>query len=345
MAMKLYQAVPGVFSLETNVIYIPGFQFASHLFPIQTYLKPLFHVRYEVGKWSINSHQPHFHIAGVNPNTDEVWLHYGNKLVSFSFKSKGLKSDCLEVLVSKQYALLYRNRIEVLYPPGAYLTDLVTVMLLQRNLSPIHCSCIEIDGKSYLMTAPAGTGKTLTALRLLQHCPDARIMSDDIVITDGFQVWGCPLTASVEYDLKELGVKGLSWWRHMLLNLMPLLYPFVVKSIRPLIVQLGEKRISFKAPAGALFFLERGSPSWRKIESNDGLRMLIAINRLEFTYMRNVLISAYSFYDPSFSLLALSEQEETILHRLLENVPAYVITSAHPDDFWKVILRILERHG
>lgn len=342
--MRSYMAVPGIFDIETNVNYLPGFQFASHLLPLPIDPHPPhFKVRFQVVNRIENLPLPHFHVAGADPQADMVWLSYGNRFINFQFIAEGLKKDTLDARTSRFYIEWYRNRIEILYPPSVILNDLVNAMLLHREFSPVHSSCVAIDGQACLITAPAGTGKTTSALNLIYHREDAQILSDDIVITDGTDVWGCPLTASAEYDFKELGIRGLSRWKQFVIETFPLAYPFLVNSINPLVIQIPPNKIGYRARARYLFFLERGTPSFVELEPSVAARKLVVINRLEFSYIRNVLLSAYSFHDDDVNILRLMEREEQILRSLTSNVRSFLVREEVPFNFWKTISAIIEK--
>jgi len=340
--MIICSAIPNIFHLQTNVSYIPGFPFASHILPFFINDIPKFTVKFQIVPEINDIPTPNFHIAGADPQNDVVWLNYSHKFFKIQLIAKGLKSNFLEVKVSYFYFKYLRNRIEILYPPGAFLANLVMSMFLYRNLTPVHCACVTNDEYAYLITAPAGTGKTLTSLYLLHKCDNMKILSDDIIITDGVQVWGCPLTASVEYDFPPLGIQGLSYWKNRIIDIFPLLLPFLVNDAKPLIMQIPDK-VSFKAYTKFIFFIEKGDISYREIDPNEAVQKITIINRLEFTYQRDVLLSAYSYHDNEFNILSLMRKEENILQLLVSNARSFCVKANSPHDFWKLVLDIIEK--
>lgn len=59
------------------------------------------------------------------------------------------------------------------------LSGAMTFLLLQRGHIPIHGSAVSLGNKAYIISGSSGSGKSTTALELLQT-PDFRFASDDI---------------------------------------------------------------------------------------------------------------------------------------------------------------------
>ncbi len=101
------------------------------------------------------------------------------------------------------------------YPQRLALQRILSARLLDHDTLLVHGSCIAVDGKGYLFTAPSGTGKS-THTRLWREMLGSRatMVNDDkpfICITeDGVTVYGSPwngshrLGANVAVPLKAL---------------------------------------------------------------------------------------------------------------------------------------------
>lgn len=285
---------------------------------------------------------PKFHVAGSEPGSDRVWLNYQSPLFTAQMMISGIQTDRLEIRCSWSYFQLLRNRLEILYPPGVFATDVLTAWLLTKGFCPIHSGAVTIDGNGIVITGPASVGKTTTVLNLLRELPNARVMSDDIVVTDGLSIFGCPMTASAEYDFPELGIRAFRPWHHFALKLSPLLLPFLANHIAPLCLQLPKDKLAWKAPVQYLFFLERGEPRTERLEAEDALRQLLLINRLEFSYQRDLLLVAYSWAHPDFPIWELMNQETQILSSLIQRAKCFKVSSPAPDGFWKKITEIIK---
>jgi dolichol-phosphate mannosyltransferase len=92
------------------------------------------------------------------------------------FAMRVIRSDSVLISVSP----LVRRSPHVLY------TNCVEPVLrwhfAEHGIALVHAACVAVDDRAYLITARTDTGKTTTILKLLDSCPRAKFISDDLTL-------------------------------------------------------------------------------------------------------------------------------------------------------------------
>jgi len=195
---------------------------------------------------------------------------------------------------------MVKMKADNLYPPGVHLTDILTVKLLEKGFTPIHSAAFSLGTNGFLVCGPPDIGKSLTVVLALKH--GYKFLSEDITVTDGRRVFTNPYTFTfLQIHGFEKASIRLAFWKFIYRNFPPLSY--WIKPPRILLHQrIREVNIERNAEIKSIFFLDKGKESLKKIGSEEALMKFLSINRNEFSYHKNPLIFAYSYFNPRSKL-------------------------------------------
>jgi hypothetical protein len=98
-------------------------------------------------------------------------------------------------------------------------------------------------------------------------------------------------------------------------------------------------RIEEKARIKNILILERGEKGIAKIDPQEAVRKILLINRNEFTYYRNSLLFAYSYFNPSLNLDKLMKIEASIISSIVEKRGCSIVRANNPEDYIDLIER------
>ncbi len=343
MKLMNYVVCKDILGLQTNSKYI-GWSFGLPRRPVSDdeINKCSLVVRFLVEPLKVESQElsglEKYHYWRGEPGRDELFYQRnffaGTKL---RLLVRGLRSDRPELLANRNYLRFIRFRFNNLHSPGYNLTDLVCVLLLNKNLCPLHCSAFSIGGSTVAVVAPGDTGKTLTTMRAVFDA-DAMFMSEDLGITDGENFYACPWTSTFRY-YDELSMSWLLRAKMKLTKLFPpaefLPVPGDSKTIDRYIEN---NRIAMSKKLTHLAILAR-RPGGVKVLDKDRARQLVFnLNRYEFMYMKTPMLTAYSYFNPEIDVRALVKREEGILTKLVNNSTCFLVQSEDPTKFAKLII-------
>lgn len=340
-------AVARVLNLRTNRHYIPSFVFAPRPSGLSSHLAGPMTVEYHVCDDIPPSPADtgfRFHSATVYDEGNSVRYERQHGPFRLWLRATGLVRGSLRMEASAHYAALVRSRINTLYPPGRHLADLTVCRLIREGFAPLHCSAVVVKGNGIVMVAPPDVGKTYTALKLVREFAEVRVLSEDMAVTDGQTLYGCPLTASVENYGSALQLKSSSKWRSWLGRVVPPLHPFVANSMALMDV-VDEERTSFQADPAMVVFLRRGSNGIRQLQQSEAIRRLAVTTQFEFHYLHNPLLLACAYYGDSIELEAIKAAERAIYHRLVRDCTCLEVTGSSFDAFWPQIARLAKVVG
>lgn len=119
------------------------------------------------------------------------------------------KENVVEAQIGERYFKLVQNRTMNLHGIYYLLSDLANVLLLSRGYLTLYASavCYEPDKRGVVCFAPPNTGKTVTATQLCEQF-EYRLLGEDVVITDGKQLFSCPWTNSYRKKGSSLDSAG-----------------------------------------------------------------------------------------------------------------------------------------
>lgn len=334
-----YSLAPSILEIEANVRNIPGF--LSPLYNIQTKASPLIRIIFELRKdWSTLPRKSTRRFGPVRGEPLGNSVHYEIRLCGPLRACLSLSNldEEPKIIVNSTYYRLVRMQLGGLKPPGNHLTNVTAITLLQRGLTLLHAGALTLDDRGILITAPGGTGKTLTCLRGVEA--GFGLLSEDVSITDGSRIYGLPLTESFAQSNTGFGSflnqKRPPWRLSIYQRLyhwippMGLLFPTPKFNIKDLIPNA---KIQTSSPLTAIFILQQGQSKVKQLSSEEALRRLFLINRTEFDYQDNKLLLGYSYLNPTLDLRSFVELERTLIQKATDQVPCFLCQAPEPSQY------------
>ncbi|MFS0822763.1 HPr kinase/phosphorylase [Bacillus sp. 1P02SD] len=175
------------------------------------------------------------------------------------------------------------------------------VLLLQRQILPLHGSAIEIDGKAYAIIGHSGAGKSTLAAAFLER--GYKLISDD-VIPVSINNEGIPVVAPA-YPQQKLWQESLDQFGMSSQGFHP-----IIDRESKFAIPVHARFCSEKMPLAGVFELVKTEGVSIKMNS------LLNLKRLQTLYMhtyRNFLIEPLGMLEWHFNLLAKISPKITIL--------------------------------
>jgi len=209
--------------------------------------------------------------------------------------------------------------------PEDILSNLATVQLLSNRLAPVHCACVDYNGTGILIIAPSNTGKTFTTFKLVKEF-DFNFVAEDIAISDGKNIFGCPFTATgVPFHPKNNSLRNN--------RLKEIFFPSQIEK-RKLVDCFHESKIVTTTCISHVIFLKAGSSSIHSLPKATAKNWMIRNNMLEFKYITNRdLLALWNQFDYP-DLMQLYQTERTLLTKIIDNANEVLyITSPQVEGF------------
>jgi hypothetical protein len=338
-----YRIRPEIAQVLSNKVRIPYFSFGEYLDNNSSSIDPQISLDFQVTKdLSKPEHlNQKFHFCVGQDNSDEIYYErpLGLGIVA-KMHCKNLHSNP-QVIVNNSYYKFIRSRIDNAFPPGVHLADLLCLKLLEKDYSPLHCAAISSEDKGFLLAAPPDTGKSITTLLAAKR--GYGFLSEDIAFIDDKNVYSNPATATFYHTENFKSSKSIP---AAIFNFMYLKVPMVSYFMDPPNARIydimKDIRIEEKLPVETIFILDRGSEEVREVDAEEATRRLLIINRNEFSYHKNTLLFAYSYFNRQVQLKELMEKEENIISHMTSRVKAYLIRSNNPRQYIELIDKALK---
>jgi hypothetical protein len=105
---------------------------------------------------------------------------------------------------------------------------------------------------------------------------------------------------------------------------------------------VGNFKVCEKARIKKIFILDRGKNLVVRITPEEALRRMLIINRNEFSYHKNSVLFAYSYFNPSLNLDELMGKEQEILRTLASKSDCYVLKANDPKQYIDLLTNTLK---
>lgn len=213
---------------------------------------------------------------------------------------------------------------------------LLQMDLVRNDMIVIHGGGVRIGEEGILMPSVENTGKTSTVWMLARH--GAGFITDEYSILDKHgQCYGIAGNSSVTpATARALGLK-LPRRKRIPLALAGLKGKILTVHFSSGGTNLspdGFFRICDKTRITRLAIIQSGSEFTRRINLDEALAKLKAIQAFEFGWRNQPYLLAYSYFNPHFDISSLASREDSLLSSILLKVQNfYLISSANREQY------------
>lgn len=244
----------------------------------------------------------------------------------------------VNVIINKNYFKYIKYKFMNLHSLGYILTDLISGILLTNGYATLHCSSVKVGGRTAVIFAPPGAGKTLTAINLCEKT-EASFITEDIAITDGTNIYSVPWTSTFRFynHLKE---SKLDKFVNLLKKKIPIFELITLKKKKSIDSYLGENISLESSKITDVIILGKGPT--RVVTSNKGVfENILNLNKYEFNYHRSPTMLAMSYFNPEISIEEMYNAEKEIIKKIIDRVNTYKIYAEDPRDYYKIVINQL----
>lgn len=314
-----YPLCPGILELRTTTTPIPDFQLGPQRDAGARPMGAELAVEYRVG-----------HVAGAGSSDkgilvdDENIIYHKSLGIFGDFRCEiSLGPTVARLTVNPTYHRLGRHSIGTVPSVGDLLEDIVAVHLLRNGYALLYCGGINHGGEVSVFIGPSNTGKTTTVLKLVTQ-EAAEYISEDIAITDGDTLYCCPFAISPVDDvfLKTNPARFQTW----LARNIPLLDTVSVQSVNSISELLEDDWIALSGEISQVCLLSRVE---RSTVETDATKLLLLMNRGEFTYTTNQILLGGQYFGYDIDIEAAMEAEKGIIRAITRNNPIRRFTGGY----------------
>ncbi|HLY37645.1 MAG TPA: hypothetical protein VKU61_06385 [Candidatus Binatia bacterium] len=226
----------------------------------------------------------------------------------FALDGTGWRGIVRRALRWRRIPVMRRNRLSTLLYYAVYYPVWWHLEARERA-HPLHAAGVALGGRALLLAGLPGCGKSTLATALLGD-PGAELLSDNVVLHDGAQLFGC--------------------FEPLLLDATTRHHVAARVELRPVGRVHQFARDAYHAPhrtdgvplAAALLVARGGSTRLERVPSTDCARMLVAVNEAAKELRRyHILAGLWSLIERD--ALGYAERRIADLDRLLAAVPCY----------------------
>lgn len=334
-----YLIKPNVIKINSNKDYIPYFSFGDHFNRSESQVRPY---TVEMSVYMENDlvrPENLFQTFQSCLGCDGIDAIYYERNLGMGITAKMYVENLFgggKVMANSSYFKYVRAKIDNAYPIGVHLADFLILNLLQRGYSPLHCAALSLEGAGMLIVGPPDSGKSFTTILALKQ--GFRYVSEDVTFVDETNVYANPYTSTFVHNKKS---RHLRDFFRELLPISSYFFESPRTTIRDLVKDL---QIDEKVEVKKIFIIDQGKEdSSQKIGASEAVRRILIINRNEFSYYKNPIILAYSYFNPSLDLSKLMQIEEHIIKSLIEKADCFLIKSSNPKNYINMIVDILRK--
>ena len=215
--------------------------------------------------------------------------------------------------------------------------DLANIALLQNGYALLHAAAFSFEGRTILIVGLSNTGKTTTALKFAKNF-GASLYGDDLVATDGRQLFACPHTA---LNIPPSSTPGFFAKATQIASKTIPFYENFGAEKRITIEQfIGQKSIGAPSECTNIIFLKRSDcRKTTAVGQETAINLLTSSNRVEFTHYDNPLINAHDYLHDQTNIRNAIETELALITQLTSQSRKTLI-EGQPEHFESEIRKI-----
>lgn len=256
----------------------------------------------EIKESNLNRRFRHFYV-----NDSKIAFIQKLKFITLGYRMS-IDGNSIDIMIGKNYMHYVKYKIMNVHPIGYVLYDAVSCLLLKNGLTILYGSAVETgDGEATVFMGAPGVGKTSMAINLCKE-KQVKMLSEDLVVTDGQRVWGVPYTSTYRGNCNKNEV----------------LFSEGCASVKSLVI------------------LEQCDSN--AITSSEMLlKKVYLLNRYGVQYYSSPTMMAYEYFQTEFSLDSFFKIEKDILEEIVNRNNCYVLHSRKPSLFMQEYLSIEKR--
>lgn len=237
--------------------------------------------------------------------------------------------------INTTYNIIGKVSISEFYPSGIHLRDLLSCCLINAGYIPVHSASLVLDNEGIILVATGGMGKTTILAKAIQQ--GYPFLSDDMTIIDKEgNIYPCTGISSIAYE-PELNNMNNNSFKEFILRIFPPFRYIYQRTYIDMNLINPNLESAVKTMARKVFILSRGSSSLVKLSKEQAYKLILNINRIEFSYSSNKILLSYSFLNQWLNIQTLMQKEEDAIKNLISNTDCYLCTAPDPDEHLKLI--------
>ncbi len=247
-------------------------------------------------------------------------IYYNRSLamkMKLRIKAENLLSEEPKITFNPNYYKFITHRVMNLHSVGYILTDLATLLLLNKGYAPIHCSAFKKGDSTVAVFAPPSTGKTLSSM---MACTEhgAQFIAEDLAITDGEKIYAVPWTSTFRF-YSNMEQSTASKMKNKAIKILPPLEYISFSKAKPVTDYVNTGSILDAETVTHVAILERGADEVSIQDDAEAVRKMLNLNRNAFHYLKSPFLTAYEFFNPQLDIERAAAQEKAILTTLISN--------------------------
>ncbi|KAA0257633.1 hypothetical protein FHQ18_07765 [Deferribacter autotrophicus] len=240
----------------------------------------------------------------------------------------------------RKYAIARVNNI---FPPGAYLSDILVKYLIENNIIPLPAAAGIYKKSSIILAGAPDTGKTITTLELLKK-EDYYYMGEDIIVLDykGI-IYAVPWTNTFRHY--DYGVSLIGKILGKINHLTPLIGVIGRRTSGHITDIFLDVKLESKIGLDIVLVLainkNINGVKITPLSLEDINYKLLSLFYYEFTFYRNPLFIARDYFIGDIKLKNLLTNVQNILYNSLKGKRFYLIEADNPFKFIDCLNKVL----
>ena len=287
------------------------------------------------------------------PNTDCIYFSSSRLGLKFKLLLTDLqgKEEKTKVYVNLPYYKLMKFA-HARQQLSELIEAIVSIRLLQKGLTFLHSACLSYNQQGILLPAFGDTGKTTTALSLLGYS-GFHYLSDDLTIVNGDAEALCfPSPCTIHLNtyrtVRSAKIDKMELTKLIFKSLISRLDPglFFSSCLRVDIFDLiKDVKLDKRTKVRTIYFLEKGAENMTRIDKDDAIKKLTALNLTEISWYSNPFILAYSYFNPQFDLEGLMSKEKETISKFIDNVEKCFVINSQRGRYSSIIRHAMHVDG
>ncbi len=238
--------------------------------------------------------------------------------------------------VNKLYFKYCPFRIDRICSSGERLQNAAIFCLANLGFTILYGACVSKHDQGILLIGGSKMGKSLTAFSAIKK--GYSFLSEDILALNESCAYASPL---ISYKSRFSILSSDKQNNPSLLKLFLgfvrfFLFPKTL-SHHPIGDFLREGNIIRKTKIRKIIIFEKGDREIIKLEKDECLRKILALNRERFSYYHDTFLRVFSYFNPEIKIEVITMKEERILFSIVNQSDCYLLKVNNPEEYIEIL--------